>query len=175
MWGKGKGGGGRRGSLETVLEGVCSVSFYDECHLLPTLPLHSGSILYAPNVRQFLKCTFIWLSQVFCEVGKIVNLMLQMNTFVQGLPGGASGKEPTCQCRRCKRHGFDPLGREDPLEEGMATHSSIFAWRIPWTEEPNRLKSIRLPRAGHDWSNWASTHAHSRKYYKQWHTNKFKI
>ena len=31
------------------------------------------------------------------------------------------------------------LGREDPLEEGMATHSSIFAWRIPWTEEPGRL------------------------------------
>ena len=36
------------------------------------------------------------------------------------------------------------LGREDPLEEGMATHSSILAWRIPWTEEPGRLQSIRL-------------------------------
>ena len=33
------------------------------------------------------------------------------------------------------------LGREDPLEEGMATHSSIFAWRIPWTEEPGGLES----------------------------------
>ena len=33
------------------------------------------------------------------------------------------------------------LGQEDPLEEGMATHSSIFAWRIPWTEEPGRLQS----------------------------------
>ena len=33
------------------------------------------------------------------------------------------------------------LGWEDPLEEGMATHSSILAWRIPWTEEPDRLKS----------------------------------
>ena len=35
------------------------------------------------------------------------------------------------------------LGREDPLEEGMATHSSILAWIIPWTEEPGRLKSTR--------------------------------
>ena len=34
------------------------------------------------------------------------------------------------------------LGREDPLEEGMATHSSILAWRIPWTEEPGGLQSI---------------------------------
>ena len=33
------------------------------------------------------------------------------------------------------------LGQEDPLEEGMATHSSIFAWSIPWTEEPGRLQS----------------------------------
>ena len=44
--------------------------------------------------------------------------------------GGASGKEPTCQCRRCKTC-VQSLGREDPLEEGMATHSSITAWRIP--------------------------------------------
>ena len=42
------------------------------------------------------------------------------------------------------------LGREDPLEEGMATHSSILAWRIPWTEEPGRLQSMVLQRVGHD-------------------------
>ena len=38
------------------------------------------------------------------------------------------------------------LGQEDPLEEGMATHSNIFAWRIPWTEEPGGLKSIGLQK-----------------------------
>ena len=42
------------------------------------------------------------------------------------------------------------LGLEDPLEEGMATHSSILAWRILWTEEPGRLQSIALQRVGHD-------------------------
>ena len=41
-------------------------------------------------------------------------------------------------------------GLEDPLEKGMATHSSILAWRIPWTEEPGRLQSMRLQRVGHD-------------------------
>ena len=47
------------------------------------------------------------------------------------------------------------LGWEDPLEEGMVTHSSILARRIPWTEEPGGLQSIRLHRVGHDWSNLA--------------------
>ena len=40
------------------------------------------------------------------------------------------------------------LGWEDPLEEGMATHSSIVAWRIPWTEEPGRLQSTGSQRVG---------------------------
>ena len=41
-------------------------------------------------------------------------------------------------------------GREDPLEEGMATHSSILTWEIPWTEEPGGLQSIGPKRVGHD-------------------------
>ena len=41
------------------------------------------------------------------------------------------------------------LGLEDPLEESMATNSSILAWRIPWTEEPGGLQSAGLPRVGH--------------------------
>ena len=42
------------------------------------------------------------------------------------------------------------LGREDPLEKGMETHSSILAWRIPWTEEPDGLQSMGLQRIRHD-------------------------
>ena len=42
------------------------------------------------------------------------------------------------------------LGWEDPLEKGMATHSSILAWKIPWTEELGRLQSMRSQRVGHD-------------------------
>ena len=42
------------------------------------------------------------------------------------------------------------LGQEDPLKKGMATHSSILAWRIPWTEEPGGLQSMGLQRVRHD-------------------------
>ena len=42
------------------------------------------------------------------------------------------------------------LGQEDPLKDGMATYSSILAWRILWTEEPGRLQSMGLQRIGHD-------------------------
>ena len=42
------------------------------------------------------------------------------------------------------------LGQEDPLEEEMTAHSSILAWRIPWTEEPGRLQSMGSQRVGHD-------------------------
>ena len=63
-----------------------------------------------------------------------------------GLRGGSMVKHvPAMQETQVR-----PLGCEDPLEEGMATHSSILAWRIPWTEEPGGLQSIGLHRVGHD-------------------------
>ena len=46
--------------------------------------------------------------------------------------------------------GVRSLGREDPLEKEMATHSSTLAWKIPWTEEPGRLQSMGSQRIGHD-------------------------
>ena len=73
-----------------------------------------------------------------------------------GFPGGYSGKEPTCQYKRPKRW-VQSLGQEDLPEEGMATHSSILAWKIPWREEPGGLQSIGLHRARHNWSNLACT------------------
>ena len=53
------------------------------------------------------------------------------------------------------------LDQEDPQEKEMATHSSILAWEMPWTEEPGGLQSVGLQRVGHDWSNWAGTHPFS--------------
>ena len=50
------------------------------------------------------------------------------------------------------------LSQEDPLEGAMATHSTIPAWRIPWTEEPGGLQSLELQRIGHDWA----TNTHTR-------------
>ena len=54
-----------------------------------------------------------------------------------------------------------PLGGEDTLEEEMATHSSILAWRIPWTEGPSGLKFMGLQRVGHDLLI-EHTHTHTR-------------
>ena len=55
-----------------------------------------------------------------------------------GFPGGSVVKNlPAMQ--ELQEMWVQSLGREDPLEEGMATHSNIFAWRIPWTEEPGGL------------------------------------
>ena len=51
------------------------------------------------------------------------------------------------------------LGQEDPLEEEMETHSSILAWRIPWTEEPGGLQSMGLQRVRYDWVT--NTHTHT--------------
>ena len=53
---------------------------------------------------------------------------------------------------------FQSLGQENPLKKGMATHNSILAWRIPWTEEPGGLQSIGSQRVRQ--LKWLGTHAH---------------
>ena len=60
----------------------------------------------------------------------------------QHFPGGTSGKEPYLPMQETEEMQVQSLGWEEALEEGMATHSSILAWRIPWTEEPGRLQSM---------------------------------
>ena len=58
-----------------------------------------------------------------------------------GFPGGASGEGPARQMQEMYETWVRSLNREDPLEEGIATHSGILAWRIPWTGEPGGLQS----------------------------------
>ena len=80
----------------------------------------------------------------------VVNQFLTQGAFPftilpRGFPGGISGKEFACQCRRHLRHAFDCwVG-----VKGTATHSSILAWRIPWTEEPGGIQSVGLQGVGH--------------------------
>ena len=63
----------------------------------------------------------------------------------KGFPGGSAVKNlPAMQ--ELHKTWVPSLGWEDPLEEGTAIHSSFLAWRIPWTEEPDRLQSIGLQR-----------------------------
>ena len=66
---------------------------------------------------------------------------------ISGLPWWLSGKRTHLPMQETQ---VQFLGREDPREKEMATHSNILAWRIPWTEEPGGLQSMGLQRIGHD-------------------------
>ena len=66
-----------------------------------------------------------------------------------GLPGGSELKSPSA-VQDTQETWVRALGQEDPLEEGMATHSSNLACRIPWTEEPGELQPIGSQRVEHD-------------------------
>ena len=74
----------------------------------------------------------------------------------QGFPGGSDDKESAKQ--EMQEMWVRPLGQEDLLEEGMATHASVLAWRISWTVEPGRPEFIGLQRVGLDWIDWTHTH-----------------
>ena len=67
--------------------------------------------------------------------------LAQVTLVVKKLPANVEGDS--------KRHRFDPWAGKTP-EEGVATHSSILAWRMPWAEEPGRLRSTGSHRVGHD-------------------------
>ena len=80
---------------------------------------------------------------------------------IKGLPRWLSGKESICQCRRFVR--LWSLGRKDPLEEEMTTHSSILSWKVLWTEEPGGLQFTGSQRVRVD---WVHTHTHTQS--PQW-------
>ena len=90
--------------------------------------------------------------------GKIETFSSRKNTESSadwGFPSVASGKEPACQWRNMMRPGFNLCVEKIPLKEGMATHSSILAWRTPWTEDSVGQHFMGSQRVGHEWSNSA--------------------
>ena len=72
---------------------------------------------------------------MFKKMDKLNPIIMHM-----AFPVGSDGKQP----------GFEPWDRKVPLEKGIATHSSILAWRIPWTVLSAKLQSMGLQRVGHD-------------------------
>ena len=68
------------------------------------------------------------------------------------------------------------LGGEDPMEKGMATHSGILAWRIPWTEEPGGIQSMGSQRVGHNWSDVAcTTESKSEETLREWERERDRV
>ena len=93
-----------------------------------------GRVSYLESFSQNLYFTFV-LIYVWCWVSQVALVVKNMPP-----KAGDAGNE-------------SPIpGPEDPLEKGMATHSSILAWRIPWIEEPGGLQSIVLQRVRHAWN-----------------------
>ena len=133
--------------------------------------------------RCFLCATWtqspVWKTEGHCKTQMLIawfwwnqNINISSITylFITGLPRRLSGKEYACQCRR---HGFNCWIRKIPLEKAMATHSSLLAWRILWTEEPGGLRSTGLQRVGHDWAH-VCAHARARAH-THTHTHLFII
>ena len=89
----------------------------------------------------------------FC--GLIVPFFFSTEYYPVGVPWWLSSNLPVLQ-----ETWVQSLGWEDPLEKGMATHSSTLVWRTPWTEEPGRIQSTGSQRVRHDWSGWAHLHKH---------------
>ena len=77
-----------------------------------------------------------------------------VNKIVYCVSSVASDKESACNAGDTGGMGSIPRS-ERPLEEGLAPHSSILAWRISWTEKPGKLQSMESQRVRHEWSEWA--------------------
>ena len=119
---------------------------------------------YSSETVQIPRNTTKWLSlEPMCkEVARreefihFTNWKLGVGGLPQGLSSKKKKKKVCLQCGRCR---INPWVGKIPLEEGISTHFSILAWRIPCTHEPGRVQSTGSQRLGHNWSNWAGTHA----------------
>ena len=133
-----------------------AIVMYTWCDLLPFLKQCTSS-----QVRHKFKFFilayipfFIWLKSSLCPENTLLILLVLWglnyhSTLSCVLPQWLSGEEPACDAG----DKVWSLGQEDPLEEGMATHSTILAWKIPWTEKLCGLQYLGSQRTEHDWSN----------------------
>ena len=93
----------------------------------------------------FKRVTGIELSSIFSQL----NIWSLSSSFLA--PWASLVGQRVTNLPAVQETGVWPLGWEDPLEEGIATYSSILVWRIPWTEEPGGLQSTGLQRVRHNW------------------------
>ena len=129
--------------------------------LLKSYPTPSDPMDYSPpgssihgifqaRVLEWVAIAFsIYIYIFYTYIGKYMGF--PSGSVVKNLPAMQEPQETQVQS----------LGQEDPLEEGTATHSSILAWKIPWTEKPGGLQSTGSQRVGHDWINLARMRAYN--------------
>ena len=141
------------------------------------MPLHvslklSRSLSLSLNITEFLHLPCLWVSPLIKSIRNTLGVWQSWlrgedqrrstgclpkhrenyshPSASTGFPSGSAVKNPPAILETQKML-VRSLGRVVPLEEGMAAHSSILAWRIPLIEEPGRLQSVGLQRVGHDW------------------------
>ena len=125
----------------------CVCQYFDPFHWWVVFP-HDECIMVHLNVHPLKD---IWVVFNFKLIW--INLPWIYSFYVtpRALPGGLVVKNlPVVQ--KMQEIQVWSLGHEEPLEEGIATYSSILAWRIPWIEEPGGLQSMGLQRVKHDWT-----------------------
>ena len=105
---------------------------------------HTIVIIWVMKI--FLYSSSVYSCHLFLISSASVRSITILSFIVPIFPGGSGGKESAYS----RGDWIRSLGQEDPLEKGLATHSSIIAWRIPWTEEPDGLQSTVLQRVGHN-------------------------
>ena len=99
-------------------------------------------------------------SSRICKLGRNRKVSPQDLPFLHilmGFPGGSVIKNLPAM-KESQEKQVQSLGQDDPLEEGMATHSSVLTWKIPWTEKPCGQQSVGLQRVGHNCSHLAHIH-----------------
>ena len=106
----------------------------------------------------------MFISRLSCKVSTI------SNSFRDGEAETSLVAQTVKNLPAMQENQVQSLGHEDPLVNGMSTHSSILAWKIPWTEEPGRLQSMVSQRVGLDWEINTSLHIciHHRFYLHYW-------
>ena len=105
---------------------------------------------------------WLWLWYMSAYILNLTKLCMLCVKYILGL--GFLGGSDVKNLHTVQETSVQSLGLEGPLEEGMATNSNILVWRIPWAEEPGRLKSIGLSRVWYDWSNLACMYTYSHIY-----------
>ena len=99
-----------------------------------------------------------WQESLLEATAVVVITVITVWTRMWDFPDGASGKEPACQCRRCKTHGFDPWVRKIPCRKKLQPTPVILPGESPWTKEPGGLQSIGFQRVKHNWGYLAHMH-----------------